>query len=182
MPVDVSAEVADPRRDRVGWFQWWPSARLLRAIRSYQRWRPRGWWAWPLRKQALLRVRLWNIVCACDIPVDAQFGRGLMLRHPTGIVIHPQARIGVNCMIFQGATLGAGPRPGAPTLGGHVDVGAGAKILGGVVIGDHAKIGANAVVLCDVPAHATAVGIPARIILPDPPAPPSLSTSQPSPK
>jgi serine O-acetyltransferase len=48
-----------------------------------------------------------------------------------------------------------------------VDIGAGAKILGGVTIGDHAKIGANAVVLCDVPAAATAVGIPARVILPD---------------
>jgi serine O-acetyltransferase len=51
-----------------------------------------------------------------------------------------------------------------PRIGGHVDIGAGAKILGGVVIGDHAKIGANAVVTRDVPAGATAVGIPARIV------------------
>ena len=57
-----------------------------------------------------------------------------------------------------------GPVPGLPTIGGHVDIGAGAKILGGVHIGDHAKIGANAVVINDVPAHTTAVGIPARII------------------
>ena len=54
--------------------------------------------------------------------------------------------------------------PGCPVLGGHVDVGAGAKILGGVTIGDHAKIGANAVVLDDVPSGATAVGVPARIV------------------
>ena len=53
-----------------------------------------------------------------------------------------------------------------PTLGGHVDVGAGAKILGPITIGDNAVIGANAVVLTDVPANAVAVGIPARVILP----------------
>jgi serine O-acetyltransferase len=58
--------------------------------------------------------------------------------------------------------LGGGDR-GAPRIGGHVDIGAGAKILGAVAIGDHAKIGANAVVLNDVPSFATAVGIPARI-------------------
>jgi len=57
-----------------------------------------------------------------------------------------------------------GPKPGAPILGGHVDVGAGAKILGGVKIGDHAIIGANAVVIQDVPPRATAVGVPARIL------------------
>ncbi|MBY0396499.1 MAG: serine acetyltransferase, partial [Thermoleophilia bacterium] len=65
----------------------------------------------------------------------------------------------------QQVTLGiGGPKPGAPVRGGQVDVGAGAKILGGVVIGDRARIGANAVVLQDVPAGATAVGIPARIL------------------
>ena len=90
---------------------------------------------------------------------------GLLIPHPNGIVIHPQAIIGPNCLVFQQVTIGTGgKKPGAPKLGGHVDVGAGAKILGGVVIGDHVKIGANAVVLDDVPAGATAVGIPARIV------------------
>jgi serine O-acetyltransferase len=84
--------------------------------------------------------------------------------HPTGIVIHPDATIGVNCLIFQQVTLGQGSRPGTPRIGGHVDIGAGAKILGGVTIGDHARIGANAVVLDDVPAGASAVGIPARVV------------------
>jgi len=54
--------------------------------------------------------------------------------------------------------------PGVPRIGGHVDIGAGAGIFGGVSIGNHAKIGANAVVLCDVPAGATAVGVPARVV------------------
>ncbi len=86
--------------------------------------------------------------------------------HPNGIVIHPAAIIGPNCLIFQQVTIGThGSKVGAPTLCGHVDVGAGAKILGPVTIGEHAKIGANAVVLTDVPANAIAVGIPARVIL-----------------
>ena len=88
--------------------------------------------------------------------------------HPNGIVIHPSCRIGPNCLIFQQVTLGsneAGMRTGVPTLGGSVDVGAGAKILGPINIGENAVIGANAVVLTDVPANAVAVGIPARVIL-----------------
>jgi serine O-acetyltransferase len=85
--------------------------------------------------------------------------------HPNGIVIHVDAVIGPNCLVFQQVTIGAGGRkPGVPILGGHVDVGAGAKILGGVVIGDHCRIGANAVVLTDIPDGHTAVGIPARLI------------------
>jgi serine O-acetyltransferase len=86
----------------------------------------------------------------------------LRIPHPNGIVIHPKVDIGPNCLIFQQVTLGhAG---GTPRIGGHVDIGAGAKVLGPITVGDHARIGANAVVLTDVPAGATAVGIPARII------------------
>jgi serine O-acetyltransferase len=88
----------------------------------------------------------------------------LLIPHPNGIVIHPEARIGVNCLIFQQVTIGADGRQGEPEIGGHVDIGAGARILGPVRIGSHAKIGANAVVIADVPAGATAVGIPARIV------------------
>lgn len=84
--------------------------------------------------------------------------------HPNGVVIHPDAVVGPNCLIFQQVTLGHGPTPGAPIIGGHVDIGAGAKILGGIRVGDHARIGANSVVLSDVPPGATAVGIPAKVI------------------
>ena len=79
--------------------------------------------------------------------------------HPNGIVFHPKARIGPNCLIFQQVTIGvtrAGQTP--PIIGAHVDIGAGAKVLGSVRIGDHAVIGANAVVLKDVPAGATVRG------------------------
>lgn len=79
--------------------------------------------------------------------------------HPMGIVIHPSADIGPNCLILQNVTLVAGVK-----LMGHVDIGAGAVIVRSVTIGKHAKIGANAVVTIDVPDYATAVGVPARVI------------------
>jgi len=88
----------------------------------------------------------------------------LLLPHPNGVVIHVDAEIGPNCLIFQQVTIGALRSGGVARLGGHVDVGAGAKILGDIRIGDHALIGANAVVLIDVPAGATAAGIPAVLI------------------
>ena len=86
------------------------------------------------------------------------------MSHPNGIVIHPDCEMGPNCLFFQQVTLGVGSRPGLPRLGGHVDIGAGAKVLGGVRVGSHVNIGANSVVLDDVPDGATVVGIPARIV------------------
>ena len=82
----------------------------------------------------------------------------MLIPHPNGIVIHPDAKIGVNCLIFQQVTVGTRGTEGVPKIGGHVDIGAGAKILGPVTVGDHAKIGANAVVLADVLPHEVAVG------------------------
>lgn len=120
------------------------------------------------RKMAVLRHRFWSMVSQAEIDLNAHIAGGLLLPHPNGIVIHPEVKIGANCLIFQQVTLGTdGKRHGVPWLGAHVDVGAGARILGPVRIGDHAMIGANAVVLTDVPAHATAVGIPAHIIKKD---------------
>lgn len=143
---------------------WDPSRRLLRSIRDYQN-AGSGPLGFLRRRAAVLCHRFWSIITQTDIALSVQIGGGLMLPHPNGIVIHPEAQIGPNCLIFQQVTLGVvGCPQGAPRLGAHVDVGAGARILGPVVIGDHAVIGANAVVLTDVPAGATAVGIPARIL------------------
>ena len=66
--------------------------------------------------------------------------------HPNGIVIHPEAQIGVNCAIFQQVTLGTRRGGGLPTLEGHVDVGPGAKILGAVTIPAHSEVRANSVI------------------------------------
>lgn len=143
---------------------WDPSRRLLGALRAHQ-----AAGAGPLgrarRMLAGIGHRFWSLVAQADIPLQTRIGGGLLLPHPNGIVIHPDAEIGPNCLLFQQVTLGTvAGRSGAPRLGVHVDVGAGAKILGPVRIGDHARIGANAVVLGDVPAGATAVGLPARIL------------------
>lgn len=163
----VSASVPDWNREACGWAEWKPGRQLVRSIRSYQHWASRrGPIAHVMRRLAVVRYRFWIVATSCDIPLNAKLAGGLLMPHAIGVVVHPQAVVGPNCLLMHQTTLGAGGKlPGVPKLGGHVDVGCGAKVLGGVTIGDHAKIGANAVVLTDVPAYATAVGAPARIIL-----------------
>ena len=102
-----------------------------------------------------------------EIHPGATIGRGLVIDHGSGVVIGETAEIGDNCTLYQGVTLGGtGKEEGKrhPTLGNNVMVGAGAKILGPVEIGDNAKIAAGAVVLDEIPANSTAVGIPARVV------------------
>jgi serine O-acetyltransferase len=102
-----------------------------------------------------------------ELPYTVQLGRRVVIEHQGAIVIHGYCSIGDDSIIRQGVTLGNRylDRPlDAPKLGKRVNVGAGAKIFGNICIGNDANIGANAVVLCDVPAGATAVGIPAKII------------------
>lgn len=144
--------------------EWNPGKRLLASLRDYQRLAATpGVLARWHKRFAVVRHRFWSAVSGADIPLNTQIGGGLLLPHPNGVVIHPAARIGPNCLIFQQVTLGTRGGGGAPVLGGHVDVGAGAKLLGQITIGAHARIGANAVVMCDVPESAVAVGIPAKI-------------------
>lgn len=100
-----------------------------------------------------------------EIPWSVPVGRGVVFEHQGGIVIHGRSAIGDRCIIRQGVTLGnrSLERPDdAPYLGEDVNVGAGAKLLGGIRVGDGAVIGANAVVLDDVRSCTTVVGIPAR--------------------
>ncbi len=147
------------------WFRWAPAESLISSIRMYQRYRGRPeFWAVAFRKVARLKHRIWSVVTASDIDPAAILGEGLRLPHPTGVVIHRDAVIGSGCMIMQQVTIGQMAESGAPIIGSNVYVGAGAKILGSVVIGDGVRIGANAVVLTNLPAHCTAVGVPARIV------------------
>jgi serine O-acetyltransferase len=158
-PTIISAEVADWSRETPQQF-WDPGRKLLLAIRRYQRWRQRGGLLGSfLCKLLVIRHRFWSAVTGADIPLNCRIGGGLLIPHPNGIVIHPGARIGVNCLIFQQVTIGTRETEGFPEIGGHVDVGAGAKILGQVTIGDHAKIGANAVVTRNVAAGDKAIGL-----------------------
>lgn len=109
-------------------------------------------------------------ITGIEIHPGASMGRRVFIDHGMGVVIGETAEVGDDCTIYQGVTLGGtslyqGKRH--PTLGRGVVVGAGAKVLGPFTVGTGARIGSNSVVVKEVPAGATAVGIPARIILGD---------------
>jgi len=161
-----SATVPDWSREAKRFFVWSPSRSLIASIRAHQRaCASRAPWAPLARKWAALRHIVWSVVTGADVPVNCRIGGGLLMPHPNGIVIHPDAQIGPNCLLFQQVTIGSA-RNGVPRIAGHVDIGAGAKVLGPIQVGEHARIGANAVVMSDVPAGATVVGIPARVVRP----------------
>lgn len=161
VPAGVSSTVPDWSREIVKFGTWDPARALLKSIRSYQN--ASGPLRYFIQKYAVARHRFWSIVTGADIPLNSTIGGGLLIPHPNGIVIHPSAKIGCNCLIFQQVTIGA-TRRGVPTIGGHVDIGAGAKIIGPVKIGDHARIGANAVVREDVPPGGTFVASPGHLL------------------
>jgi serine O-acetyltransferase len=122
-------------------------------------------WArrWRLVPLEMLFNRFNSVFCGCIIGRGAEFGPGFVLIHSNGVVINGEVRGGADVKIEHQVTIGAERRQ-SPVLGDGVFVGAGAKIIGGVAVGDGARIGANAVVVDDVPAHTTVVGIPARVV------------------
>lgn len=102
-----------------------------------------------------------------ELPYSASIGNRVVFEHQHGIVVHGNAKIGNNCIIRQGVTIGNRymDKPfEAPSIGNNVNIGAGAKILGKLNIADNVNVGANAVVTIDVPANATVLGIPAKIL------------------
>lgn len=107
-----------------------------------------------------------KLITGIEIHPGARIGKNLFIDHGMGVVIGETTIIGDNVTLFQGVTLGGtGKEKGKrhPTLGNNIVVGAGAKVLGNIVIGDNVSIGANAVVLRDVPSNSTVVGVPGRV-------------------
>lgn len=157
--ASVSSTEADWSREEVRGF-WDPGRKLLRAIRRYQAAGKRSdFFARISRKYWVINHWFWSLVTQSEIHLNCSIEGGLLLPHPTGIIIHPASKIGPNCLIFQQVTLA-----GEVTLAGHCDIGAGAKILGPVKLGQHVQVGANAVVVRDVSDYYVVVGIPARSV------------------
>jgi serine O-acetyltransferase len=105
-----------------------------------------------------------------EIDPGAKIGKGVFIDHGMGVVIGETAEVGDGCTIYQGVTLGGTSLARTkrhPTLGRNVSIGSGAAVLGAIYVGDGAKIGANSVVVKDIPANATVVGIPGRVVLQD---------------
>ena len=126
-------------------------------------------WLWkrhlPFVPRLISQVARW--LTGVEIHPGATIGTGFFIDHGMGVVVGETTEIGDYVTLFQGVTLGGtGKERGKrhPTLGNHVVVGAGAKVLGGIRIGDNVKVGANAVVLRSVPANSTVVGNPGRIV------------------
>ncbi len=118
-----------------------------------------------------LSFRIVETLTGISFTKEADIGPGLRIYHFGNIFLHSNVRLGSHCTLRQGVTIGNREEGGpVPTVGDGVDFGAYAQVLGGIKIGDAARIGAMSVVLNDVPADATAVGVPARILF-KPPSP-----------
>lgn len=146
----------------------WRQGVWVLVVYRFGRWRYQvpGIWRKPFSfVYKILKISS-QIMTGIDLPCEAMVGRRLIIEHFGGIVVSGDAVIGDDVVIRNGVTIGLKRKNerGAPTIGNGVDIGAGAKILGAIRIGHGAVIGANAVVLTDVPDHALAVGIPARIV------------------
>ena len=129
-------------------------------------------WIWHLGLHALARffANITRMLTGIEIHPEARIGKNLFIDHGTGVVIGQTAIIGDNVTIYHGVTLGGVGKSGQvngkrhPTIQDGAIIGAGAQVLGDITIGKGAKVGSNSVVTGDIPDHATAIGIPARVI------------------
>jgi serine O-acetyltransferase len=122
---------------------------------------------WGLRFLARAVSQSARLLTGVEIHPAAEIGERFFIDHGMGVIIGETAVIGDDCLLYQGVTLGGtGNESGKrhPTLGDRVIVGAGAKVLGNIVIGADTRIGANSVVLHNVPPHSTVVGIPGKVV------------------
>jgi serine O-acetyltransferase len=135
---------------------------IYRLQRSLNARRPTLLWV-PIKLPLAVLKKLLTSITHINLPAEAVIGPGMLIPHVGPVQLSPLVRLGADCAIHQVCTIGAGASPGAPTIGDHVMIGCHTCILGPVVVGDGAKIGAGAVVVTDIPAGATAIGVPASV-------------------
>jgi len=138
------------------------------AVYRFGRWVDREWQGpihWVLTRFYWTAYRVVETLTGISLPKTVEVGPGLRIWHFGNVVIHEDTRIGANCTLRHGVTIGNAREGGPiPVIGDNVEFGAYAQVLGGIRVGSGARIGAMSVVLRDVPPGATAVGVPARII------------------
>jgi serine O-acetyltransferase len=134
--------------------------RLQKVVRGC---RPQWLWA-PFRLGLVVARKLFTMITHIDLDPEAEIGPGLLIPHVGTIRVHGASRIGADCSIYHGCTIGAGPQPGGATVGDHVYIACNSSIIGAVTIGDSSVIAANTLVVDNVPAGTTAIGVPARIL------------------
>ena len=159
---------ADLARYRLQGYTGWGSEgfwalAIYRLQKIVRRWRPRWLWA-PAQLTLSVVKKLLSILTLIDLHPDAEIGPGMIICHGGPVRIHAETTIGADCAIHGACTIGAGPRPGGAVIGDHVFIGCQASIIGAVDIGDGATVAANSLVIRDVPAGCTAIGVPARIL------------------
>ncbi len=152
-----------------------PAARnTLEVLLAYPGFHAREWhrlahtlyrWRVPLLPRLISNCN--RFFTGIEIHPGAKIGEGLFIDHGMGVVIGETSEIGDNVTIYQGVTLGGTSLQKVkrhPTVGNDVVVGVGAKLIGNITIGEGSKIGAGSVVVSSVPAHATVVGVPGRVV------------------
>jgi serine O-acetyltransferase len=161
---------ADYQRFRKHGYNGWGSEGfwalvIYRAQRALRKSRRRFLWKPAAMALAVLRKAL-QIIVGVDLHPEAEIGAGLLIQHASQVWVTRDAKIGVDCTLSQVCSIGSDITPGAPKIGDFVYLAPQTCILGSVTIGDEATISPRSLVLSDVPADHTAIGVQARIIPP----------------
>jgi len=163
------------KKDIKAVFEHDPAAtNTLEVLLAYPGFHARQWhrlahalYKWHIPVLPRLISNLNRFFTGIEIHPGAKIGEGFFIDHGMGVVIGETSEIGDNVTLYQGVTLGGTSHQRAkrhPTLGNNVVVGVGAQLIGDITIGDNAKVGAGSVVITSVPANATVVGVPGRVV------------------
>jgi serine O-acetyltransferase len=148
---------------------WGAQGFWVMVVYRFGRWRygiKNNWLRKPFSLLYKVLFKFVQIITGVELPCEVMLGRNFVIDHFGGIVISGYAKFGDDCRIRNGVVVGLAKNddPCAPVIGNNVDIGAGAKVLGHIVIGDNVVIGANSVVVKDVEAGKVVAGIPAKVI------------------